>query len=362
MLTANDIRGWGAYAEFEGPLYWGKWRYTVPANAGSDDRVIATVTATEGGAYDAVNCYDACIFTGGLIQWCERGQYAVSALLGAVAERQSALVQNCLRPAMDAAGVIFKRSDKGWRFYFRDGSLVLTEAEQRRQFFGAPVVGKKGTWQEANKVLARAWTACFANIWADAQARKTQVEFTAKGLITNFVFGEARAQLFGATSPKEDAGLPGAVRAAYISFAANNPAKALAAYRVAQLANLPMWTQPWSVEVLKHLTYTPKIAIYPERYNKIRPVLERLYGVDLPDMAEHLRSAGVSAEALMGVKEAQECLIHLGYSLGPAGADGVPGAKTRAAVREFQVRNAMSGDGELSMVTALKLREQTKQR
>lgn len=360
MLTANDIKGWGAYSEFEGPLYWGKWKYTVPANASDNDKVIATITATEGGAYDAVNCYDICIFTGGLIQWCERGQYSVSAMLGAVSEKQPDLVQNCLRPAMDAAGVVFKRSDKGWRFYFKDGSLVMTEAEQRRQFFGSPTVGKKGTWQDSNKDLARNWTACFVNIWADEQARRTQVEFTAKGLISNFVFGEARTQLFGAGSPQGNEGLPGAVRAAYVSFAANNPAKTLAAYKAAQAANLPMWTQPWAVEVLKHLTYTPKIAIYPERYNKIRPVIEKLYGVDLPDMAEHLRGAGVSQETLMGTKEAQERLIKLGYNLGPAGADGVAGAKTRAAIMEFQVRNAMPADGELSMATALKLREQTK--
>jgi hypothetical protein len=186
------------------------------------------------------------------------------------------------------------------------------------------------------------------------------VEFTAKGLITNFVFGEARTQLFGAGAPKDNTGLVGAVRAAYISFAANNPAKTLAAYKAAQAANLPMWTQPWAVEVLKHLTYTPKIAIYPERYNKIRPVLERLYGVDLPDMAEHLKGSGVPSEALMGAKEMQERLIKLGYNLGPAGADGIVGAKTRAALMEFQVRNAMPADGELSTDTALKLREQTK--
>ena len=360
MLTSKDIKGWGSYAEFEGPLYWGKWKYTLPASPSDSDKVIATITATEGGAYDAVNCYDICIFTGGLIQWCERGQYSVSAMLGAVSEKEPELVQNCLRPAMQAAGVTFRRSDKGWRFYFNDGRLVMTEAEQRQQFFGSPTVGKKGTWQEANKELARNWTACFINIWQSEQARKGQVEFTARGLISNFVFGEARAQLFGGGSPQENTGLVGAVRAAYVSFAANNPAKTLAAYKTAQAAGLPMWSQQWAVEVLKQMTYAPKIAIYPERYNKIRPVLERLYGVDLPDMAEHLKGSGVSSEALMGAKEMQECLIKLGYNLGPAGADGIVGAKTRAALMEFQVRNAMPADGELSMATALKLREQTK--
>ena len=45
------------------------------------------------------------------------------------------------------------------------------------------------------------------------------------------------------------------------------------------------------------------------------------------------------------VKELQTDLIKLGYNLGASGADGKFGAKTEAAVKEFQAKNNLTSDG-----------------
>ena len=45
------------------------------------------------------------------------------------------------------------------------------------------------------------------------------------------------------------------------------------------------------------------------------------------------------------VVECQEDLIQLNYDVGPAGADGVYGRKTEAAVKAFQANSGLTADG-----------------
>jgi hypothetical protein len=115
----------------------------------------------------------------------------------------------------------------------------------------------------------------------------------------------------------------------------------------------------WCVEVLKQLTFGPQIAIYPQRYKAIRPVLERLFGVDLPDYADDLKTwkssvltppadpipSGLTLADFDTVEEYQRELIAEGHDLGPAGADGIMGKKTKAAIIQFQQLHGLTPDG-----------------
>ena len=50
------------------------------------------------------------------------------------------------------------------------------------------------------------------------------------------------------------------------------------------------WSEEWCVSLIKQLTFGPKIGIYPRRYEAIRPVVEKLYGINLPKTVKDLES------------------------------------------------------------------------
>jgi hypothetical protein len=134
-----------------------------------------------------------------------------------------------------------------------------------------------------------------------------------------------------------------AVFAAFLSFAANNPTLASRHFLLAVKNNpqISPWTRDWFIAILQQMTFGPGIAIYPHRYDCIRPVLEQLYGLDLPDFSEQLRSTSLLANPV----HLQKALIALGYDLGPVGADGVVGRLTKAAIMQFQQLHKLQPTG-----------------
>jgi hypothetical protein len=276
-------------------------------------------------------------------------------MLGAVAEKDPGLLAP-LDDALRASSALFKkRSDGKWRFFFADKRGEVNSAVKQQSLFLGGSSGLLGSWNEESTLHAKMWAAGVASVWEDQTAQRIQTSHTVSRLGV-FYTQDAKSILFGPGSPKDE-GLAGAVRAAFISFAANLPAVASEQLRLAvSQTNAAPWSEAWVVDILRNMTFGPKIAIYPGRYEKIRPVIEKLYGVDLPDFAQDLAEWHADTETnpvpgmtpdFLEVKEVQEELIAEGHDLGPKGADGSYGPKTKQAVRDFQEAHGLAADGIL---------------
>jgi len=332
-VDPKDVR-WGTYKGYEGPWYPGTVKFTLPDEPTELDKVAAVVTATEGGHLDAINRYDKCIDTQGLIQWCNRHpQHSVDNVYRLIA----AMDESVLLPVAAVAardGYRFNKTTCRWH-HQEMGAVDSPKKQARMYFTGA--TGRKGGWDDGRKWFAKEWVAAAADVWQSPIAQQCQMRFTMDRLERFFVFGkEAKALMRLA----KDADNPHAqvFRAAYISFAANNPKKASEALKKSlSTGRAVIWSNGWLFSMLHHLTFDPGISIYPHRYNKIRPVLEKLYKVDLPDFAADLEEhKSKFPERSLDPTEVQRALIALGYDLGPAGADGKFMAKSRAALMEFE--------------------------
>lgn len=335
MALASDI-GWGKYKSYEGPFYRGKCSYVLPESPNENDKIMAVITATEGGRYDAYNGYDRCISTSGLIQWCESGQYSVSDMLGKVAESHPDLLKGLDTLAL-ISGLEFQKNARArWRFHFIDERGEVDRLAEQQQMFLLTSTGKIGTWNDESRLYAKNWAAAISSVWEHPRAQAIQKDYTARRLF-GFAMPSARRVLEQAP----DTPIGRAFVAAYLSFAANNPTWADRHLQKALNELGTPWSQHWLIGVLKELTFGPRVTIYPHRYKAIRPVLERLYGVDLPDLSEDLRKweNEQGHRFFFDTKEIQEGLLVLGHDLGPWGADGSYGKKTSEAVLEFERAN-----------------------
>jgi hypothetical protein len=369
MVKSTDI-GWGKYTSYEGPFFRGTAKFSIGNTYTDNERILAVVTSTEGGAFDAINMYDRCVLSAGLIQWCEAGQYSVSDMLGSVAAASPDSMKP-LKAWLENVGADFRTNGRGrWRFFFSDDRGEVDRIEEQRRMFLLRSSGAKGSWDEGSKEYASGWAAAVSNVLSDPGAMKAQVDFTVPRLrlfamkeSLDYVFGEYPS--FG--SMKGD--WPKAAQAAFLSFAANLPATAnKMVVEYLKGSPPPKGTKDWAIGLLKQLTFGPNIAIYPHRYNAIRPVLEKLYGVDLPDFADELKAQDVKnstaipsfqASVMSTVVEIQRALIKLGFDLGPAGADGKYGTKTEASVMTFQRLHGLKDDGVVGPRTKTALYEVT---
>ena len=366
MVDVSDI-GWGRYRQFEGPYYLGKKPFNLDMSAGPTEAeaILAVITATEGGNYDAYNGYDRCICSSGLIQWCEAGQFSVSKMLGHAFDNamgaDAAEAFSVFRAEISSLGYSFNREDV--RFVKKPSERVKELSHQQRQFL-LNSDGRKGSWDGLSRNYAKRWAAAISTFWENPGTQESQRTFTVNRL-GNFALPYAK-RVFDYL-PDND--VTRMLWAAYLSFAANNPTWANAALRFAiEEKNAEPSSLSGAIEVLKQLTFHKGITIYPHRYKAIRPVLERLYGVDLPDFSSELRSwnnSEASPEVLWDVKEVQAALLYLGHDLGPKRADGVWGHKTSGALLEFERQANIPEefiDGKLDKYTAPALAEELAKR
>jgi hypothetical protein len=351
MAKLDDI-GWGRYKTYEGPFYKGSFPFQLPASPTVDDRLLAVITACEGGHYDAINMYDRMILSSGLIQWAEAGQYSVSSMLGAVVEAydENAVLVH-LKPALDMAKAEFGKKDNGkWRFFFagnRPREEIDTIDEQRMLFTHGSA--ELGTWTPDNRIWAKTWAACVASVWEDPMHQAVQRKYTASQL-SKFVWPDAHQVFLHMNQDGAPSHIIEAAYAGYLSFAVNNPTIAcrhLLKFESGEHGGV--YTEKWLRGMLKELTHGPNISIYPARYKAIKPVLEQLYTVELD---EGIRTSAITT------REVQLILIELGYDLGPHGADGVYGRKTKDAVCAFQHASGIPATGAVDPNTVYELLEE----
>ncbi len=339
---------WGSYKGFEGPWYPGNQSFSLPDSPTFAEEVLAVITATEGGHWDAINRYDSCIDTQGLIQWCNRApQRSVDGLYEALHAHDPDLLSPVKQFFADRQ---FSFNKGCW---YQGAAQIDTPSEQHRLYF-LNASGMSGSWDDSSKDYAKRALEAAVAVWQSSEARRIQAEWTIKRLNWFLVSDEVKQ----AFKEAPDNSFGRAFKAMYWSFAANNPMKAAAAFMRFQEEEghlVQPWTSAWLVESSYYLTFDPGITIYPHRYNKIRPVLERLYGVDLPDYADTLKKqfGQVSSKVFLDPAELQRALLALGYDLGPRGADGVAGNKTKEALRAFERDMGVDHpDGEVDVDTS----------
>ena len=309
--------GWGKYDRFEGPFSRGRWALedVVPSD-GAQRRTLAVVAATEGAAYDAVNMYDRMIFSVGLIQFADAAPvFNACAVFQAVARRAPAALAPLLAHIAQRGYTFDVRTG---RFVDKAGQLVNSVEAQRKLYLGG-VSGELGSWTDtAAQTWALAWPSAVSAVFNAPEARAAQLDFAA-GCVGNFVAGPART-FFQAPPPGVAPGLFGAVRAVFVSYAANIPA--VASRQFSSVDHSDAWSSAWVERLLRSLAFGTGIAIYGDRYAKVRPVAERLFGAELPRL-------GIDPS----VAEVQSTLTAAGFDAGKA--DGLWGPKSQAALTSF---------------------------
>jgi len=353
MVSVDDI-GWGRYKNFEGPFYRGKTRYEIPDNPDFLDKTLAVFTATEGGRFEALNMYDRCIISLGLIQFC-----GASPVFGVDKMLTPCAIQN--KEKLDTyvysmpAKPRFEDVSGKWRFKY-DGEVVDNKEKQQKLFLGTD--GAKGGWNSDTKLYAKQNAAVMASIFTDPEFQQIQLRYI-KPRLLQFVLKAGNEIIF--SRPDED-GWWGALKAAFVSFAGNLPT--VANEQIKKAAENPHWggasDEEKCIIALKTLTFGSGITIWPHRYNAIRKTLEKLFGIDLPDFADDLKAwdAEIGHPYFRTVEELQAALDFLGYDLGPAKVDGKFGEKTSRALENFEKDYGLEPDGLIDPVSSKKLYEE----
>jgi hypothetical protein len=219
--------------------------------------------------------------TVGIVQWCDKFNL-VTRMLGYIASKGGIeLITKPLGEALKISNATFMKNLVGDYRFFMNGVECNTPEMLRKLYFGG-ALGTKGSWSEEQKKIAKTWCVGMVNIWDDTRARELQLEYTAKRVDT-FTLADANKLLMNPNKSWD--GFIGATKAAYISYAANNPVTANKLLKQAyaeDLLDVVVGTEEWAIKIIKRLALGSNIKIWPERYDRLRPAIEKLFGVVLP--------------------------------------------------------------------------------
>ena len=289
MTIHTSTIKWGSYGPYEGPWYSGSIKYKLPVNPTKDDLLIEVVTATEGGCYDMINMYDRCVISVGLIQLCEAKYFLTTKLLNKIATEVSpVIITIALREALERSDAEFKKNDRNLYRFFQHGIEVTTVEQQKELFLSSS--GLKREWTFEQKHHAMTWAANMSNLLRNEASFAVQRKFCAS-VLNGVVMPRAKKTLFSDEDMFPSEGWPGAVRAVYMSFAANLPETADNNLQIAvDKSNFHKYTKSWCIEIMQQLTFGPEIKIYSERYDKLVPVIERQYEIVMPKNFSELKN------------------------------------------------------------------------
>lgn len=286
-ISVSQVK-WSAYAGLEGPVYYGTKSIKIPDDPTFLQKCMAIVSLAEG-HIDAVNMYDSGIVSVGTVQWIERGNMAVSDMVGKVADRCGIYyVNTVLAPALKLSRATFKKNSKGqWRFFLDRGGKeyeVNTLVLQQECFLSCD--GKKGSWKAENVLHAKTWCAALASLWDSDLACDAQLEFSANRLLPWFVTANAKKILF---SDPDETGWKGVLKAVFVQFSVNIPAVADRNLVIGDRdSKFPKWSREYCLDVINQLVLGSAVTLWPIRYSAFARRANELFGVDLPVSSKEL--------------------------------------------------------------------------
>lgn len=353
---------WGNYGGFEGFYTYGP-SIPPPLDGSVESELLHIICRTEGpggGTPSAVNAFDQCMISIGYLQLCQTF-FLSTDLLGYLKDKSVPFTPT-LQKAFQESSVTFQKNAVGrYRMFNRNGKPVETKEGQQEVFFGPDCNGRIGSWKEHNKDRAKLWVLGLQETLIQPEAIKHQIQFLLPRIMS-WVTKRSRDRLWGPnTPPREAKGWVGAVRAMFLSYSVNN--SVIADANLASIPeSVPLFTEEGFVTLARALVFNPgNPAIYPKRYEDIRPAIERIYGVNLPDNRKDLQTWSAATMGLKGgttlpsVKEVQKALLVAGADLGPKGADGIEGPKTKAAIRKYQEEKGLPVNGIADRMTLISL-------
>lgn len=339
---------WGKYGGYEGWMHPGTVRLSVKYEEPAIRKMLGVVTSTEGGCADSFNGYDSCCYSISYIQLA-----GTLDLAGALLARIRDHLPDAFYPLqtwLASYGVTLEDTGK-----LSKGGLYLSGKDMAQALYGCN--GKVGSWTGVTKLRAKEFAETVIGLLRAEGAPALAQEFTISRML-KWVVPEVIQLLYA--DGLEFSGWKGALQAGFFSFSANMPRVAgdhFMAHVRERGGKAKLDDPDFVIGALQRMTFGPGYTIYGPRYSTIRPVIERLYQVDLPDTSDLLKRWMAKGGATWtppkhSNSDLQKMLIKLGYDLGPAGADGILGKKTAAATKEFQmVKGIKPADGVLTPTT-----------
>ena len=291
MTKLSDIY-WGKYGNYEGPMYAGTVKCTLPNNPTFEDKLLCVISSSEANG-DGINMYDSGIISVGFIQWIEGGgQFNVSNMLGVVYETcGKEYFMKHMAGVLTMANATFKQNESGkWRFYITKGETAVevnTTALARELYLSCS--GKKGGWTGVSKIYAKNWAASISNLMKSDCAISAQKKFTFPKLISGYVLKNGRSILFNDNSPLSTTNYANAIKSLYVAYSVNRPTTADKVLQSAvSKSNFPKWSKQWCYDIAYEFVANSGIKIWPDRYAYKVKTLNSIFNVDYPQKKQLL--------------------------------------------------------------------------